>query len=113
MKPSSGLRVYFAIECLFWLGWLTLDLLTVSTQFKIAQMIPVRGMPFWFAASVVVNLAMVVSSAIGVRRGAGAFSGSLGDGPRGWVVAVGIVLRLIVGLAMGIWLTVMSGAQSV
>lgn len=83
MKPSSGLRFYFAIEGVFWLAWLALDLLTVSMQFKIAQMVPVRGMVFWFAASVVVNLAIVVSSAIGVRYGAGALSRHVSEGARG------------------------------
>ncbi len=113
MKQSSALSVYFAIECLVWLAWLALDLFTVSSQLEIAQMIPIHGMAGWFAASVAVNLAMVVSSALGVRYGDGVFSRRLSGRSRRAVLVVGIVFRIILGLAMAIWLTTMSGAQSV
>lgn len=113
MKASSALRVVFGLECLIWLMWLAFDLVTVSAQLEIAHMIPLRGMPIWIALSLMVNLALVIASAIGVRHGRGAFSRKLQGGAQGALLAAGIVFRILLGLAMAVWLTTMSGAQSV
>jgi hypothetical protein len=112
-EPSSGLRVYFAIELVFWLGWLALDLATVSSQLKIARMVPIANMPLWLGLSVIVNVALVMSSALGVRHGRGVTSRHFGELGSTSLLVAGIVFRLVLGVVMMIWLTTMSGLQSV
>lgn len=113
MKRSSSLRVYFAIECVVWLTWLVFDLATARAQFEIARSIPIHGMTWWFAASVIVNVAMVVSSALGTYLGAGVFSHRLSGSARGLLLVLGVTFRVLLGIVMLIWISTMSGAQSV
>ncbi len=111
-EPSWGLRIYFALELLVWLLWFLIDVLSIPFQLEIVAL-EVDGMPLWIAVSTVINLVMIIALGMGIRWGRGAISRRF-DGAAYWSLLIGgILFRFFVGLLMLVWVTTVSGLQSV
>lgn len=101
------------MEALSWLGLLVLDLATASAQVDVARRMPLANMSVWIALTAIACAALLVASLFGVRAGRGAIGGRL-PAPLGAVaLGLGMVLRMLLWLGLLVWVTTMSGLQSV